>query len=110
MKHIKTHTDKTVLISLPIEELQTVITECVNSCLKNDKQIKAPSPPPDFKYIPIQEIFKKKICSKPTFYKHLKRGDFKLYKFGNKSFVDMNEFLSSFSKVELNNKKGENAI
>lgn len=60
MKNLKTHTEKTVLISLPIEELQTVITECVKSCLKNDKQIKAPSTPPDFKYIPIQEIFKKK--------------------------------------------------
>ena len=30
--------DKTVFISLPIEDLQTVIIDCVNSCLKNNKQ------------------------------------------------------------------------
>ncbi len=30
--------DKKVFISLPIEDLQTVIIDCVNSCLKNDKQ------------------------------------------------------------------------
>ena len=29
---------KTILISLPIEDLQTVIIDCVNSCLKNNKQ------------------------------------------------------------------------
>ena len=31
--------DKTVFISLPIEDLQTVIIDCVNSCLKNNKQV-----------------------------------------------------------------------
>ncbi len=33
--------DKTILISLPIEDLQTVIIDCVNVCLKTnkDKQI-----------------------------------------------------------------------
>ena len=30
---------KTVFISLPIEDLQTVIIDCVNSCLKNNKQV-----------------------------------------------------------------------
>ena len=30
--------EKTVFISLPIEDLQTVIIDCVNSCLKNNKQ------------------------------------------------------------------------
>lgn len=31
--------EKTVFISLPIEDLQTVIIDCVNSCLKNSKQL-----------------------------------------------------------------------
>jgi predicted DNA-binding transcriptional regulator AlpA len=31
--------EKTVFISLPIEDLQTVIIDCVNSCLKNSKQV-----------------------------------------------------------------------
>jgi len=59
----------------------------------------------DFKFIPILEIFKRKLCSKPTFYKYLKKGDYYLYKFGNRSFVDRTEFLAAFHKVELNIKK-----
>ena len=31
--------EKTVFISLPLEDLQTVIIDCVNSCLKNSKQV-----------------------------------------------------------------------
>ena len=61
--------------------------------------------PSDFKYIPIQDIFKKKICSKPTFYEHLKAGEFTLYKFGNKSFVDSEEIQKAFHGVRLNYKK-----
>lgn len=57
--------------------------------------------PPGFKYIPIQDLFKQKICSKPTFYEHLKKGEFHLYKFGNKSFVEAEEFLKSFHKVQI---------
>lgn len=96
--------EKTVFISLPIEDLQTVITDCVNLCLKHNKQSNTPETKPDFKYIPIQDIFNKKICSKPTFYEHLKKGEFTLYKFGNKSFVDSEEFLTAFHKVKLHNK------
>ena len=69
------------------------------------KEPGSPPPPTDFKYTPIQEIFNKKICSKPTFYAHLKAGNFTLYKFGNKSFVDAEEFQNSFHAVRFNNKK-----
>lgn len=62
---------------------------------------------PLFKYIPIMDIFNNKICSKPTFYKHLKAGAFSLYKFGRKSFVDFEEFNNSFHKVKLSNTKQE---
>lgn len=74
--------------------------------LKHPPKETIPPAKADFKYIPIQDIFKKKICSKPTFYNHLKKGDFTLYKFGNKSFVDGEEFLNAFHKVKLNCKKG----
>lgn len=60
---------------------------------------------PAFKFWPIQEIFDNKICSKPCFYAHVRAGDFTLYKFGNKSFVDMEEFQNAFRKVKINNKK-----
>lgn len=55
----------------------------------------------EFKYIPIQDIFKNKICSKATFYVRLKAGLFSLYKFGNKSFVEAVEFENAFRKVKL---------
>jgi hypothetical protein len=54
-----------------------------------------------FRYVPIQDIFDEKVCSKPTFYKHLKAGKFTLYKFGNKSFVDKEEFEGSFTGITL---------
>ena len=74
--------------------------------LKHSEKNKPQQPKPDFKYIPIQDIFKKKICSKPTFYSHLKAGEFTLYKFGNKSFVDAIEFEKAFHGVRSGNNKG----
>lgn len=87
----------------PFETLDARLSNIENILLDLKNIPKAPSTeaPPDFKYIPIQDIFKKKICSKPTFYEHLKKGEFTLYKFGNKSFVDSEEFLKAFHKVQI---------
>ena len=74
---------------------------------ENNQQPDVPIPqqPPDqFRYIPINDIFKQKICSKPTFYTHLRANHFTLYKFGSKSFVDKLEFEQAFHKVKLNGK------
>jgi hypothetical protein len=100
-------------MSNPFETIDARLSNIENLLLDlkhPPKEKNSPPPSPDFKYIPIQDIFKKKICSKPTFYDHLKKGDFTLYKFGNKSFVDGEEFLKSFHKVKLNNKKGGNTL
>lgn len=67
------------------------------------KEVK-PDTTSNLKFIPIQEIFNKKICSKPTFYAHLRKGLFTLYKFGNKSFVDEAEFKKAFHGVHLGDK------
>jgi hypothetical protein len=53
----------------------------------------------NFKYTPINELFARKICSKPTFYKFLKEGRFPIYKFGRRSFVILEEFQEAFQKV-----------
>ncbi len=37
----------TVFISLPIEDFQTVIIDCVNSCLRNNKQEITPTDDPE---------------------------------------------------------------
>ena len=56
----------------------------------------------NFKYTPINELFARKVCSKPTFYKYLKEGLFPIYKFGRRSYVDLIEFQEAFTKVSFN--------
>jgi hypothetical protein len=91
----------------PFEELDKNLSDIkilLLDILKQSEKNKSSIPPNnDFKYLPIQDIFKKKICSKPTFYKHLNAGKFTLYKFGNKSFVDAIEFEKAFHGVKLGN-------
>jgi hypothetical protein len=55
----------------------------------------------NFKYTPIKEIFERKLCSKPTFYKYLKQGLYSVYKFGSRSYVDLDEFENSFIRINL---------
>jgi hypothetical protein len=47
---------KTVFISLPIEDLQTVIIDCVNSCLKNSKQVHSEQPTETDRWFDLNEL------------------------------------------------------
>src|ERR1017187_6004828 len=94
-----TKPQRTVSTTFQDEDFKTFLIDCFNDCLKNHKQ--ADPPPhlkPEFKYTPIQDIFKKKIISKPTFYKGVKEGKFQLIKLGSKSFIDMEQFLKAFHR------------
>lgn len=53
------------------------------------------------RFIPILDLFKNKIFSRPTFYEHVKSGKITMYKLGGRSFVDKEEFESNFQKVEI---------
>lgn len=53
------------------------------------------------RYIPVREIFERKICSESTFYAHHRAGEFEIYKFGNLSFVDREEFEKAFKPAGL---------
>ena len=91
-----------------LSDIKGLLLDLIKNSQKNNP---ASLPKPDFKYIPIQDIFKRKICSKPTFYSHLKAGDFTLYKFGNKSFVDAAEFEKSFHSVkQVQKERGKDEI
>ena len=61
--------DKIVFISLPIEDLQTVIIDCVNACLKYNKQPSTEQPDPD-RWLNLSEliIYHPDKPSKPTVY------------------------------------------
>jgi excisionase family DNA binding protein len=48
--------EKTVFISLPIEDLQTVIIDCVNSCLKNNKQVHSEQPTDPDRWFDLTEL------------------------------------------------------
>ena len=67
--------NKTVLISLPIEDLQTVIIDCVNSCLRNNKQeSKAPTEQPE-QLLTIQEAASLLHLTVPTIYSKHSKGE-----------------------------------
>ena len=48
--------EKTVFISLPLEDLQTVIIDCVNSCLKNNKQVHSEQPTDPDRWFDLTEL------------------------------------------------------
>ncbi|MCG3167801.1 MAG: hypothetical protein POELPBGB_03596 [Bacteroidia bacterium] len=83
------------IIEKQLQKIEELLSYLIN------KKSTSTAPVGEFRFMPIQEIFKKKICSKPTFYAHLKAGNFRLFKFGNKSFVDKNEFLSTFHSIKF---------
>ena len=89
-----------------IDERLKKIEENQSYYFKRDKPSDVESLKVDFKYFPILSLFEQKICSKPTFYKFLKQGRYDLYKFGDRSFVLLEEFYTAFNKVSFKKKKG----
>ena len=62
--------ERTIFISLPIEDLQTVIIDCVNSCLKNSKPVHSEQPAEADRWFDLNElcIYHPDKPSKPTVY------------------------------------------
>jgi len=85
--------DKTVFISLPIEDLQTVIIDCVNSCLKNNKQANTETNNTD-ELLTVQDTAKFLSLSVPTIYSLISKGELPVMKRSKRCY---------FSKVELIN-------
>ena len=115
--------NKTVLFSLPIEDLQTVIIDCVNSCLRNNKQeSKAPTDQPE-QLLTIQEAAKFLSLTVTTIYSKVNRKELPFMKRGKRLYFSSTELMEYIKKgrrktnVEieqeaeaylLNNKKGLN--
>jgi excisionase family DNA binding protein len=78
--------EKTVFISLPIEDLQTVIIDCVNSCLKNSKQGHNEQPTETERWFDLNElcIYHPDHPSKPTVYGWVNAGIIPVHKGGKK--------------------------
>ena len=77
---------KTVFISIPIEDLQTVIIDCVNSCLKNSKQLHNEQPTETDRWFDLNElcIYHPDKPSKPTVYGWVNVGIIPVHKGGKK--------------------------
>jgi len=85
--------DKTVLISLPIEDLQTVIIDCVNSCLRNNKQeSKLPTEEPD-QLLTIHEAAEFLSLTVPTMYSKVSKGELPVMKRSKRLYFSRNELL-----------------
>lgn len=67
--------NKTVFISLPIEDLQTVIIDCVNSCLKNSKKSSTETVNEANQLLTIDEVAKLLHLTKPTIYSKHSKGE-----------------------------------
>ena len=78
--------EKTVFISLPIEDLQTVIIDCVNSCLKNSKQIHSEQSTETNQWFDLNELclYHPDKPSKPTVYGWVNAGIIPVHKGGKK--------------------------
>jgi excisionase family DNA binding protein len=78
--------EKTVFISLPIEDLQTVIIDCVNSCLKNSKQAHNEQPTETDRWFNLSELcnYHPDKPSKPTVYGWVNAGIIPVHKGGKK--------------------------
>lgn len=79
------------------------LTEMINEAVSESfKKLIIPTPEKrEFEKIPITQIFKLKLISKPTFYEHVRSGTISLYKLGGRSYVDAKEFNEAFTKVKI---------
>ncbi len=115
--------DKTVLISLPIEDLQTVIIDCVNSCLRNNIQEGKPPTEHPEQLLTIQEAAEFLSLTVPTMYGKVSKGELPVMKRSKRLYFSRIELLDylkdgrkkSNAEIEqeakaylLNNKKGLN--
>lgn len=113
--------DKTVFISLPIEDLQTVIIDCINSCLKNNTQEgKTPTEQPE-RLLTVQEAAQFLNLTVPTIYSKVSKGELPVMKRSKRLYFSSTELMEylkegrkkSNAEIEqeaqvylLNNKKG----
>ena len=85
--------DKTVFISLPIEDLQTVIIDCINSCLKNNTQEgKTPTEQPE-QLLTVQEAAQFLDLTVPTIYSKVSKGELPVMKRSKRLYFSNTELM-----------------
>lgn len=85
--------DKTVFISLPIEDLQTVIIDCVNSCLKNNTQESKPTTDQTEQLLTVQEAAQFLNLTVPTIYSKVSKGELPVMKRSKRLYFSSTELM-----------------
>ncbi len=85
--------DKTVFISLPIEDLQTVIIDCVNSCLKNNIQESNPTTEQTEQLLTVQEAAQFLNLTVPTIYSKVSKGELPVMKRSKRLYFSSTELM-----------------
>jgi len=85
--------NKTVFISLPIEDLQTVIIDCVNSCLKNNTQESKPTTEQPEQLLTIQEAAQFLNLTVPTIYSKVSKGELPVMKRSKRLYFSSAELM-----------------
>lgn len=78
--------EKTVLISMPMEDFQTVIIDCVNSCLRHHKPQNAAPPTESDQLLSIKQAAALLCLSVPTLYGYVHRAEIPVCKRGNRLY------------------------
>jgi hypothetical protein len=87
--------EKTIFISLPIEDLQTVIIDCVNSCLRNNKREQSETTHTTIQYLSVKDTAKFLNLAPQTIYQLVSAGKLKNYK-RNKRLYFLQSDLQNF--------------
>ena len=85
--------DKIVLISLPSEDLQTLIIDCVNSCLMNTKQESIAPDNQTERLLTIQEAAEFLSLTVPTMYSKVSKGELPVMKRSKRLYFSRTELL-----------------
>lgn len=87
--------EKTVMISIPMEDFQSVIIDCVNTCLRNTKPVMVPAPTPNDapQLLSIKEASNMLGLSVPTLYGYVHRAEIPVCKRANRLYFTKADLL-----------------
>ena len=91
--------EEKVLISLPLSNLQTLIIDCVNSCLKHHSTQKNNNPLPSStdEFLTIKEACEMLNVSRGTLYRYESQGRINIYGIGARRLLKRSELLESLT-------------
>lgn len=85
--------DKTILISLPVEDLQSLIMDCVNVCLKHNTSSKTNSLNQNEQLLTVEDAAKFLSLTVPTIYSKVSRGELPFMKRSKRLYFSKEELL-----------------